>query len=387
MRFTIDKNVYNGALDKVKRAVSKSDDDDTLKFIYHEASSKGLRLLATDGNIQVEYNVPVGEYLTITEDGKSCPHGQKLSDLIKGFPNVFVNVYNEIPQEGEDITSMEKFHLCAMKTEKRKVSHWVPCGNKARFPLNDFRLSENKTSYKLDVETFSTCLKKTQAATSKNLERPFLSHVCIDIGATEVAACGSDGQRIYYYVHSGQNTSENVGRVIFYNPNIKEFLPLLDDDDVEIIDDKKVLTLKQSRFKFSCRQMDAVEYPDWRSKTNFDGTIRATVNREELANAIKNILNITDFACTIEFRKEDQRIDILVQPISGQAISGGSDEQVPAIIDEDISLSLNPRYLLDAINASKSETVTFNMKDDASPFKLILGDGFECIIASMSLNK
>ena len=51
MKFTIDKNVYSGALDKVKRAVSKSDDDETLKFIYHEAGAKGLRLLATDGNI------------------------------------------------------------------------------------------------------------------------------------------------------------------------------------------------------------------------------------------------------------------------------------------------------------------------------------------------
>src|SRR5690606_4883383 len=93
MKFTIDRNVYSGALDKVKKALK--DDDDTLKYIYHEVTDKYLRLVASDSDVQIEYLVPVGESLTVEEEGKSCPLGQKLSDLIKGFPNVSVTVHNE----------------------------------------------------------------------------------------------------------------------------------------------------------------------------------------------------------------------------------------------------------------------------------------------------
>jgi DNA polymerase-3 subunit beta len=390
MKFTIDKSVYSGALDKVKKAVSKSEDDENLKYIYHDATSEGLRLVATDANIQIEYFIPVGEYLTVVEPGKTYPHGQKLSDLIKGFPNVHVEVFNQvetIEQEiGED-TEVEKFHLVASKSEKRKIAHWVPCGMKVKFPLNDFKFTQEKKSYKLNPNVLSTSLKKTQTATAKNLERPFLTHVCIDINKSSLTASGSDSQRIYWY-STGIEGNNEAGRILIYAPNIKEFLPLLDDEnEIEIVDDKKVLVISQCNFKFSCRQMDAVEYPDWRRATAFETGIMATVNREELTNAIKNIMNITDFACTLVFDKDEQKVDVLVQPISGQAVVGGSDEEVPAIVDADISISVNPRYLYDALTGGKADNVTFKIKDNNSPFKLALGDGFECVISSMKLTK
>ena len=389
MKFTIDRNVYSGALDKVRKALK--DDDETLKYIYHEVTSKWLRLVATDSDIQVEYIIPVGESLSVEEEGKSCPLGSKLSDLIKGYPNVSVVVHNETEvfeesdadAPGLDVT-VEKFYLQAQKSDKRKIQHWVPCGYKVRFPLNDFKFTEEESVFKFSAKPFITALKKTQYSTAKTLQKPSLVHVCIDVDDNGFAAVSTDGFRMSYYIRKG--SASGNGRILLQTPHVRQALGLLDDtNEIEVTDDKKIITLRQSQMKISCRQLEGVDYVDWRSRLAMEENIRASVSREELMQSVKNILHITDFACRMNFSQEDQQVRILVQPVKGNAVVGGSDESVPCVLDGDASFSVVPRFLLEALMNSSAETVTFVIAGDNQPFKLLLEDSFENIITTLNI--
>ena len=387
MKFSIDKSVYSGALEKVKKALMRGNSDDSLKYILHEVTDKGLKLLATDTNIQIEYTIPIGDYLTVHEDGKCSPHGQVLADLVRGFPNGWIDVHLETStdESTEDTTVTEKFHLAATKASQKKMAHWVPCGVKVKYPLNDFKCGAGKQTFSLDAEIFLTCLKRTQFATAKTIERPFLTNVCLDVYGDRIESVGSDGQRMGYYLKNGMSNPVE-GRIMLYSPNIKELIPLLDDiNNIEVTDDKKVLTIKQANIRFSCRQMDAVEYPAWRPKIEIPYTNKATVSREELLGAVRNIMNVTDFACTLSFSHDDQCLRVLVQPIMGRAIWGGSNEEVSCVVDSDVDISVVPRYLVDALSNGKSDNVVFYMSAPDKAFKVEMDEGYGNVITTMNL--
>lgn len=381
MNFTIDKTIYSAALDKVKKALSKEEGKEYYNFIKHEVNEKHLHLLATDGNIQIEYYVNVGEFLTVYENGISCPHGQILSNLIKGFLDGPISIYTSSELIDSD-KKVEQFHMSTIKQQSRSSIHCVPCGVDVHFPIDNFKFGAEKIVLHVDAESFITLLKRTQYSVAKNLTKPAYANVSIDICNGTISACGTDGQRMSY---SGidKNPSNDQGGFLIYAPNIKEFLPLLDEiNQITISDDKRVLCIQQSQMRFSCRQMVDIEYPNWRNKKlGFKHTVEANVKREDFIGALKNIMNTTDYSCKLEFVSKDQTVSIIAQP---SRAGGDNREVIWANVNTDITFSVVPRYIFDALSASKSEIIKMLIADEKAPFKMILDENYECIISPIN---
>jgi len=382
MRFIIDKSVYSGVLDKMRRALHRTEDS-IYRFIYHEATAEGLRMVATDMNIKIDYTIPIGNYLTIEENGSCCVLGQKLVDLIKGYPDTNIEVsLAEEKQQGELIS--QRFVLEAAKGNGRKLSYWVPCSNVEGFLMGDFRFSDEIKVVKMEPSFFKKVIKKTEFATYKQQDQLELTNIKIESFNGELCAVGSDEERIAFTIGT-PGYLEGDGVFYFFNAWAKEMISLLDDiNPLEIATDGKIIMVKQSMMKFYSRQL-AANYPDWKTNINREYANGATVNKDDLVSALKNTMNSSPVSSWI-FNGDEQTLSLGSDARFGDyGAVGGGDEMIPASINGTASFATNTQYILDVLNNVEGEDVEifFDLNGEA-PLKIIMDNSFASLVGLLS---
>lgn len=374
MKFIIDKSVYKGVLDKLKKAIKK--DDDIFKFIYHEASDNGLKLIASNLNIKIEYTIPLGNYLTIENNGKACILGLKLAELINGYPD-------DIPISIH--TTDEKCYINSMK-ENRRISHWIPCGNTDEFLLGDFKFSGNKKKMKIGAELFSYIIKHTEFCSAHGDGNIALTNINFEVDNGVLTVAATDEERLSYALINDMNLD---GTANFLLPNVwaREIPPLLDSvNELEIICDEHIILFQQSQLKFYCVQMD-VKFPNWRTFSNRSYSMSVNADKAEFLLALRNIAVLSP-VCRMTFNNENQQLIIGAEPLYGSyEVVGGGEEIIPCEIKSDISLSLVTRtnFINESLNHSSGDRVhIFFDKDPNMPIKVLMDGNFTNLISTLN---
>lgn len=382
MRFTIDKSVYSGVLDKMRRALHRSEDS-IYRFIYHEVTQEGLRLVSTDMNIKIDYTIPIGNYLTIKEVGHCCVLGQKLIDLIKGYPDSNITVsLSEIQEQGETLS--QRFVLEAAKDNGRKLSYWVPCSNVEDFLVGDFRFSNEIKTVKMNPSFFKKVIKKTEFATYKQQDQLELTNIKIEALGGELCAVGSDEERIAFTIGSPEYL-EGDGVFYFFNAWAKEMTSLLDDvNPLEIVTDGKIIMVKQSTMRFYSRQL-AANYPDWKANIGREYSSGASVDKDDLISALKNTMNSSPVSLW-SFSDDSQTLSLGSDSRFGDyGAVGGGDELIPASVNGTTSFATNTQYIIDVLSNTEGESVEiFYDTNGEAPLKIIMDDSFASLVGLLS---
>jgi DNA polymerase III sliding clamp (beta) subunit (PCNA family) len=383
MKITVDRGQYGGALDRVKRAVSKDEKgEEYLKYIYHEVTATGLRLVATDLDKQVEAVIPAGQFLTVHEPGFAAPFGGKLADLVKNYPS---EIKIDISTQGETVANengttsdVTKMFLAAAKTEKRKFSHWVPCGDVTMFRLDDFKPDgKDKIALKFSAPSLLRILRQTEYATGGDSKDPEYMNVQIHVDNGQVSAFGSDGFRIACLTMDSD--VRGTGKLLLFAKNAKELVGLLDQiNPVDVTICSKLLCFKQLHTTFYCREMNC-EWPDFSEYIGKQYPIVATVNRAELLQALKNVMIVTDYGVIMNFKSQSQELELVVKPLkSGASLKSGGSDELPCRTSGDASFAILPRLLHEAINHTSQDDIEFHLTGDpGDAFMVKLEPGFE----------
>ena len=152
------------------------------------------------------------------------------------------------------------------------------------------------------------------------------------------------------------------------------------DEDVEVVYDEHQVQFRVGDVELVTRLIEG-SYPDYKKLIPKDFTTSITVSRAELLNITKvSSLFARESAGSVTISADPKNKHVHMKSVASQL--GDNTASAPAKVVGEGEITLNSRYLIDALNAASSDEVMFcfNGKLDPSVLKEVGADDYIHVI-------
>ncbi|WP_303976754.1 DNA polymerase III subunit beta [Streptococcus danieliae] len=357
-QFSINKNFFLQALNTVKRAISTKNAIPILSTLKIEVAAEGITLIGSNGQISIE------NFISIDQENAGLVIDAPGSLLLEA--NFFINVVSSLPSVELDLKEIENHQLILKSgkseiTLKGKDSHQYP------------RIQEVPTTNPLLLETkaLKELISETAFAASSQESRPILTGVHFVLNdQKQLKTVATDSHRLSQKVIQLENVGDHFD-VVIPSRSLKEFTAVFDDsiETVEVYFAHNQMLFKSEYISFYTRLLEG-NYPDTDRLIPKEFNSQITFNVASLRQAMERarlLSNATENG-TVKMEIKDQVVRSYVHsPEVGQV-----DEELETIylVGEDLTISFNPNYLIEALKAIKAEEVELSFISHIRPFTL-----------------
>lgn len=357
-QFSINKNFFLQALNTVKRAISTKNAIPILSTLKIEVAAEGITLIGSNGQISIE------NFISIDQENAGLVIDAPGSLLLEA--NFFINVVSSLPSVELDLKEIENHQLILKSgkseiTLKGKDSHQYP------------RIQEVPTTNPLLLETkvLKELISETAFAASSQESRPILTGVHFVLNdQKQLKTVATDSHRLSQKVIQLENVGDHFD-VVIPSRSLKEFTAVFDDsiETVEVYFAHNQMLFKSEYISFYTRLLEG-NYPDTDRLIPKEFNSQITFNVASLRQAMERarlLSNATENG-TVKMEIKDQIVRSYVHsPEVGQV-----DEELETIhlVGEDLTISFNPNYLIEALKAIKAEEVELSFISSIRPFTL-----------------
>ena len=354
MKFHVNRDVFSEAVSFVVKLLPQRNPQPILAGVLIEATDAGLSLSAFDYEASARTTIEA----TVDEPGTILVHGRLLSDIASRLPNAPIQIAVE-----DDGTIA------------------LTCGS-ARFALASMPVAEYPAipevtgeSGLVPADEFATAIAQVGFAASRDDVTPVLTGVLLEVSGTELSLVATDRYRVALrdVNWDGQSTEtsalvpartlQEVGKTFAHNDTIS--VAFSGSNDREIISftagNKTVTSL-----------LIKGNFPPVRRLFPAATEHYAVVSTADLAEAVRRVALVLDRSAPLRFTFSD---DSVTMDASGNEQARAS-ESVDSTLNggEEVTLGLNPQYLLEALGAVRSEytRITFTSSDNANKLSPVL---------------
>lgn len=346
MKFVCDGLSLSEAVMKVSKACAVRTTAPIMECIKLSAYGTEVNLLATDGELSISKNVKA----EVFEEGDVCVPGKLFSDFI-----------GKLSGEEVCIATGEK----GVEISYRDAGTFLQSLPAEEFPRIDFTVGEN--SFTMKQQSLKKIIAETTFCCATDDSRPILKG-CLMEFKDELEMCALDGYRLAC-TKAEIVTKSGEKSIICPARTLSEISKLLEGESEEITlytrggmllvregDTTVVSRLYQGEF---IRKENVIP-------TRF--TTVVTMKREEI------IASAERAAILIRGDKNNLvTLDIGAESVKISSVSdyGNVAETVKAAVDgTEITISMNAKFLLDALRALEEEEVVLSFNGAVSPFIL-----------------
>ncbi|MCU0082883.1 DNA polymerase III subunit beta [Streptococcus danieliae] len=357
-QFSINKNFFLQALNTVKRAISTKNAIPILSTLKIEVAAEGITLIGSNGQISIE------NFISIDQENAGLVIDAPGSLLLEA--NFFINVVSSLPSVELELKEIENHQLILKSgkseiTLKGKDSHQYP------------RIQEVPTTNPLLLETkvLKELISETAFAASNQESRPILTGVHFVLNdQKQLKTVATDSHRLSQKVIQLENVGDHFD-VVVPSRSLKEFTAVFDDaiETVKVYFAHNQMLFKSEYISFYTRLLEG-NYPDTDRLIPKEFNSQITFNVASLRQAMERarlLSNATENG-TVKMEIKDQIVRSYVHsPEVGQV-----DEELETIhlVGEDLTISFNPNYLIEALKAIKAEEVELSFISHIRPFTL-----------------
>lgn len=368
IKFSINKSFFLQALNVTKRAISTKNAIPVLSTIKIEVQNSNITLTGSNGQISIENTIPTSNEnagLLITSTG---------AVLLEA--NFFINIVSSLPDVTLDFEEIEH-HQIVLTSGKSEIT--LKGKDVDLYP----RLQEMATENPLVLETklLKSIIAETAFAASLQESRPILTGVHMVLSDhKDFKAVATDSHRMSQRKLTLENTSNDFN-VVIPSKSLREFAAVFTDDieTVEVFFSDSQMLFRSDYISFYTRLLEG-NYPDTdRLLTNTFET-EVTFNTNALRSAMERAHLISNAT-----QNGTVKLEIANNSVSAHVNSpevGKVNEELDTIDQSgnDLTISFNPTYLIEALKALKSETVVIRFISPVRPFTLMPGDDAENFI-------
>ncbi|SER95289.1 DNA polymerase III subunit beta [Streptococcus gallolyticus] len=368
IKFSINKSFFLQALNSTKRAISTKNAIPVLSTIKIEVQNSNITLTGSNGQISIENTIPTSNEnagLLITSTG---------AVLLEA--NFFINIVSSLPDVTLDFEEIEH-HQIVLTSGKSEIT--LKGKDVDLYP----RLQEMATENPLVLETklLKSIIAETAFAASLQESRPILTGVHMVLSNhKDFKAVATDSHRMSQRKLTLENTSNDFN-VVIPSKSLREFAAVFTDDieTVEVFFSDSQMLFRSDHISFYTRLLEG-NYPDTdRLLTNAFET-EVTFNTNALRSAMERAHLISNAT-----QNGTVKLEIANNSVSAHVNSpevGKVNEELDTIDQSgnDLTISFNPTYLIEALKALKSETVVIRFISPVRPFTLMPGDDAENFI-------
>ncbi|MFF2487012.1 DNA polymerase III subunit beta [Microbacterium sp. NPDC058062] len=358
MKFHVNRDVFSEAVSFVVKLLPQRNPQPILAGVLIEASAEGLSLAAFDYEASARTTIEA----TVDEPGTILVHGRLLSDIASRLPNAPIQI--EVDEDGGILLTCgsARFTLASMPVQEYPAIPEVT-GDSGLVPSEDF----------------ATAIAQVAFAASRDDVTPVLTGVQLEVSGTSLSLVATDRYRVALReipwdggtAASDESTTAlvpartltEVGKTFAHGGDIS--IAFSGSGDREIIaftaGNKTVTSL-----------LIKGNFPPVRRLFPEQTEHHAVVNTAELAEAVRRVSLVLDRSAPLRFTFTSDSVSM---DASGTEQARAT-ESVDATLlgGDEVTLGLNPQYLLESLGAVKSEFVriTFTSSDNANKLSPVL---------------
>ena len=318
-----------------------------LNNVLIKVIKKKVSLTTTNLDMAVVDYLPVSK----SEDGEITVPARLLAEFVSNLP------------KGEIIKISSKD--TKVKIEAGKYSSMINGSLSDDFPeLPDINEKE-AVKFKVSADEFKAGLNQVIIASSNDLTRPALTGVYFNSDCGKLYVAATDGYRLAEKKLVDKISDEVA--VIIPTSSLQEVLRSIGEEteEIEVLLDESQARFRMGETEITSKLIDG-SFPNYRQLIPKENTSVVSLNKDEL-------LRVTKLAAL--FAKEvggsivcEAKLDKKVFSVASIANEfGENDSEIEAEIEKDDKVTLNSRFLIDALNALSENMVKFGFSGDLSP--------------------
>ena len=364
MKFKCKKDNLENGISIVQKATSNKTTLPLLEGILVEAYDK-LRLTGNDLEIGIEYYLDAD----IIDKGSIVINSKMFGEIVRRLPDSEVTI--EVKENNLVIIDCEQSHF----EIKGMPSEGFPS-------LPEI---EKQNSFKISQKTIRDMIKQTIFCVCLDDFRPILTGSLIEFDKGELTIVSLDGNRVAIR-KSNLEYSENSFNVVIPAKTLNEIIKILQpvDDEIYIYSSKNQIMFENNNFKVVSKLLEG-EFFKYRYLLTKDHETKAIVNTKKFLQSIERAYLITseekEKSYPVKFKiSSDNMI------ITSNTPNGSVREEISIEMwGNDMEISFNPKYLIDALKAIDDEEINLYFTSNPGPLtiKPLEGENFAYIIMSL----
>ena len=337
INFSINKTLFLQALNTTKRAISSKNAIPILSTIKIDVTPEGVALSGSNGQISIE------NFISIKDENAGLLVTSPGSILLEA--TFFINVVSSLP----DVT------LDFKEIEQKQVL-----------------LTSGKSEITLKGKDADQYPRIQEIAASVQESRPILTGVHFVLSDNkDLKTVATDSHRMSQKVITLEKNGDNFD-VVIPSRSLREFTSVFSDDieTVEVFFANNQILFRSEHISFYTRLLEG-NYPDTDRLIPTEFNTEATFNVANLRFAMERarlLSNATQNGTVkLEFKN-----GVVSSHVHSPEVGRVNEEiDTSAVSGEDLSISFNPTYLIEALKAIDSEQVVIRFISSVRPFTLV----------------
>ncbi|MDQ8766860.1 DNA polymerase III subunit beta [Streptococcus ruminantium] len=359
IQFSINKTAFLQALNITKRAISTKNAIPILSTVRISVTSEGITLTGSNGQISIEHFISTQDEnagLLISSSGSILLEAGFFINVVSSMPDLVID-FNEIEQKQVVLTSGK-----SEITLKGKEADQYP------------RLQEVPASKPLILETkvLKQTINETAFAASQQESRPILTGVHFVLTDNKnLKTVATDSHRMSQRKLVLDKPGDDFN-VVIPSRSLKEFAAVFTDDveTVEVFFSNNQILFRSEHISFYTRLLEGT-YPDTDRLIPTDFKTTAIFDTAKLRHSMERARLLSNAT-----QNGTVKLEIANHVVSAHVNSpevGRVNEEIDTleVAGEDLIISFNPTYLIEALKAISSEQVKISFISSVRPFTLV----------------
>ncbi|WP_194410078.1 DNA polymerase III subunit beta [Microbacterium cremeum] len=357
MKFHVNRDVFSEAVSFVVKLLPQRNPQPILAGVLIEASAEGLSLAAFDYEASARTTIEA----TVDDPGTILVHGRLLSDIASRLPNAPIQV--EVDEDGGILLTCgsARFTLASMPVQEYPAIPEVT-GDSGLVPAEDF----------------ATAIAQVAFAASRDDVTPVLTGVQLEVSGTNLSLVATDRYRVALREipwDGGGTASDEPTTALVPSRTLTEVgKTFAHGGDISIAfsgsGDREIIAFTAGN-KTVTSLLIKGNFPPVRRLFPAQTEHHAVVNTADLAEAVRRVSLVLDRSAPLRFTFST---DAVSMDASGTEQARATESVDANLVGDDVTLGLNPQYLLESLGAVRSEFVriTFTSSENANKLSPVL---------------
>jgi DNA polymerase-3 subunit beta len=343
MKLQVTQENLNHALNSVSRVANSRGTLPILANVLIKTINNRLSLAATNLDIAITHYIGA----KVDDEGSITVPARLMQDFVSSLPDGVINL------ELKD----SKLHVSTDKYQS--VVNGIVADD---FPVMP-DTSEGK-KWNIDGPVFKKGLQQVVFAASNDETRPILTGVLIQTSEGKLHMAATDSYRL---AEKELTKTKDDIQILVPASAMQDLLRIVGDneDKVQVTHDDQQVLFKVGDVELVTRLVDG-KYPDYKKLIPGKFATEARLKRADLVNVTKvSSLFARESAGSVTLEVDDKTDQLSIRSVASQL--GENNATADANVTGSGSITLNSRYLLDALNVMSGEEVVFSFNGKLEP--------------------
>ncbi|MGT2911975.1 DNA polymerase III subunit beta [Streptococcus cameli] len=359
IHISINKASFLQALNTTKRAISHKNAIPVLSTIKIEVTREGITFTGSNGQISIE------NFISVEDENAGLLISSTGSILLEA--NFFINVVSSLPDIVLDLKEIEQKQV-VLTSGKSEIT--LKGKEAEQYP----RLQEVPTSKPLLLETkvLKDIINETAFAASTQESRPILTGVHFVLSENNhLKTVATDSHRMSQRTITLEKSGDNFD-VVIPSRSLKEFSSVFSDDieTVEVFFSNNQLLFRSEDISFYTRLLEGT-YPDTDRLLPKESNTSVVFDTANLRHAMERARLLSNATQNGTVKLEIQNGLVSAHVHSPEVGRVHEELDTLSVSGEDLVISFNPTYLIDALKAVGQEQVMISFISPIRPFTLV----------------